>query len=146
MRYSFGGSLVAAAAVLIGLLLQACTVGPMREPTQTGLVLYTQGARQHTATVQLNVPPQDVYTAMLRVIRGRKDLKLISSNDRRYLIEVVQGANSITAQATPQDNYSTLLMVWAQAGKNGETGRDLALRAVNQLCTELAIECRMQDL
>jgi hypothetical protein len=127
------------------LLLQGCTYGPMQAPTQTGLVLYAKGARQHTATVQLELPPAQVYAAMQRVIRKRSDLQLLNSNEKRYLIEVMQGDKAVTAQATPLDGNSTLLFVWTDAGKSGDTGRDLALRSVNELCLELRVKCQMRD-
>jgi hypothetical protein len=126
-------------------MLQSCTVGPMRAPTQTGMVLYAQGARQHTATVQLQLPPAEVYAAMKRVLQNRPDLKLINSNERRHLIEVMQGDKSVTAQATALDGNLTLLFVWTDAGESGDTGRDVALRAVNELCRELAVQCQMRD-
>lgn len=147
MRKVNSGFLGAIAGIAIfSLLLQACTYGPMRAPTQAGLVLYTQGARQHTATVQLQVPPPEVYDAMLRIIRNRSDLRLISNNDKHYLVEVMRADDNVTLQATPLDSDWTLLFVWATAGKNNGTGRDLALRAVKQVCSELGVSCKMQDL
>ncbi len=128
------------------IMLQGCTFGPLRAPTQTGMVLYAKGARQHTATVQLQFPPADVYAAMRQVVGKRPDLKLISSNEKRHLIEVAQGDKRLTAQATALDGNSSMLFVWADAGNAADTGRDLALRAVNELCKELGTKCQVSDL
>jgi hypothetical protein len=132
---------------LIGaLVMQSCTYGAMRAPTSAGLVVYTKGARQHTATVQIARPPAEVYAGMLRILARRPDLKVINNDEKHYLLEVVKGEKHLTAQATELDGNSTLFFIWADAGESGQTGHDLALVAMRELCAELKIECKMQGL
>lgn len=126
--------------------MQGCSYGAMRAPTSAGMVVYTKGARQHTATVQLVRSPAEVYAAMLRLTAQRSDLKIINKDDKRYLLELTDGERSLTGQATELDYNSTLFFIWADAGDSGKTGRDLALDAMRQLCAELKVECTMQDL
>ena len=128
------------------LVVQGCLYGPMRAPTSAGMVVYTKGARQHTATVQLMQPPAEVYAAMLRIVAQRPDLQVIDKNDKRYLLELTSGEKRLTGQATELDANSTLLFIRADAGNSGTTGRDLARDAMTQLCTELGVKCTMQDI
>ncbi len=132
---------------LIGTItLQDCTYGPMRAPTSAGLVVYTKGAQQHTATVEIERPPAEVYAAMQRTIAKRSDLMVINKDEKRYLLEVTKGEKRLTGQATKLDTNSTLLFIWADAGASGQTGQNLALTAMRALCAELQIECKMEGL
>jgi hypothetical protein len=124
----------------------SCTYGSMRAPTSAGMVVYTKGARQHTATVQIAQPPAEVYAGMLRILARRPDLKVINNDEKHYLLEVVKGEKNLTAQATELDTNSTLFFIWADAGESGQTGHDLALDAMRNICAELKIECKMQGL
>jgi hypothetical protein len=124
----------------------SCTYGSMRAPTSAGMVVYTKGARQHTATVQIAQPPAEVYAGMLRILARRPDLKVINNDEKHYLLEVVKGEKNLTAQATELDTNSTLFFIWADAGESGQTGHDLALDAMRNICAELKIECKMLGL
>jgi hypothetical protein len=132
---------------LIGVLaMQSCAYGPMRAPTSAGLVVYTKGARQHTATVQIARPPAEVYAGMLRVIARKPDVTVINKDEKHYLLEVAKGEKRLTGQATELDANSTLFFIWADAGASGQTGQNLALIAMRELCAELKIECKMEGL
>ena len=127
-------------------MLPGCTFGPMSGPTIAGLVTYTEGARQHTATVQLNRAPAEVYAGIQRVIARRPDVQVVNDDSKRYLLEVVKGTRRLTAQATLLDSHSTLLFIWADAGESGQTGRDLALKAAQDICAELHVNCKVKSL
>jgi len=132
---------------LIGVFaMQSCTYGSMRAPASAGMVVYTKGARQHTATVQIVRPPAEVYAAMLRILARRPDLKVINNDEKHYLLEVTEGGKNLTGQATQLDSNSTLFFIWADAGDSGQTGQDLALDAMREVCTELKVQCTMQGL
>ena len=132
---------------LIGaLLMLGCAYGPMEAPTSAGMVVYTKGAQQHTATVQIARPPAEVYAAMLRVITKRPDLMVINNDEKRYLLEIAKGEQRLTGQATELDANSTLFFIWADAGASGQTGQSLALDAMRELCAELKIVCKMEGL
>ena len=133
-------------SIVSTIMFASCTVGPMKTPVQTGMVLYTEGARSHTATVQLQVPPSEVHAALLRLVGNDPEIKLVNRDDKRFLVEAERGADNVTAQATPIGQNSTLLFIWATAGKKGESGKDLALRSVTRICKELGVQCTMNDL
>ncbi len=123
-----------------------CTPLALQPVTSTGLVVYTKGASQHTAKVQLAVSPDDVFAGMLAIISGMPDVKIVNQDDGRFFVEVVVGSRRLSGQATDLGRGETLLFVWADAGDNGKTGRELAREAVELLCSELAVACTMQDI
>lgn len=134
------------ASLVSSLELLSCAYGPMQAPTSAGLVVYTKGARQHTATVEIARPPAEVYAAMQKAIAKRPDVKVINNDEKRYLLEVTKGEKRLTGQATKLDTNSTLLFIWADAGASGQSGQNLALTAMRELCAELQIECKMEGL
>lgn len=127
-------------------IAQGCTSGPMRAPTSAGMVVYSKGARQHTATLQIDLPATEVYAAMLRVVAQHPEIKVINQNDKYFLLELTDGERNVTGQATELDSRSTLFFIWADAGNSGQTGQRLALNAVRALCAELKVECQMKGL
>jgi hypothetical protein len=132
---------------LIGaLVMLGCAYGPMKAPTSAGMVVYTRGANQHTATVQIAKPPAEVYAGMLRALARRPDFTVVNNDEKHYLLEIAKGEKHLTGQATELDANSTLLFIWADAGASGQSGQNLALTAVRELCTELKIECKMEGL
>jgi len=136
--------------VLFGLIgaftMNSCAYGPMQAPTSAGMVVYTKGARQHTATVQLARAPAEVYAAMLRVAAQHPEYKILNKDDKRFMLEMTEGERSLAGQATELDANSTLFFIWADAGASGQSGQNLALTAVRELCAELKIECKMEGL
>lgn len=141
-RIYLSGMLVIAAV----LTLLGCTYGAMRAPSDAGLVVYTRGARSHTATVQIARPPAEVYAAMIRIIARSPDLKVINNDKKHYMVEITKGEKSLTGQATELDANSTLFFIWVDAGTSGQTGQSLALQAVREVCAELKVQCTMKDL
>ncbi|MGD8576976.1 MAG: hypothetical protein PVG50_06295 [Thiohalophilus sp.] len=133
-------------SVLTGLVfLQGC--GTALWPVATeGTVLYTQGARQHTAMLQIDLPPDRVYQVLLDGLKTRPHLKLINQDPKSYLIEVERddGA-SLSGQATLLSDGNTLLFLWADAGSSGSTGKDLARLAAEGICKELSVTCTVRN-
>lgn len=132
--------------LIFSLAIIGCTHGPMQAPTSAGMIVYTKGARQHTATVQIALPPADVYAGMLRVLARKPDLQIINNDEKHYLLEVSSDERLLTGQATELDADSTLFFIWADAGNSGQSGQSLALRAMQELCAELKIECTMNSM
>lgn len=126
-------------------LTPGCTPVALQPVTSTGLVIYTKGASQHTARVQLALPPNDVYSGMLAIVGRMPELTVVNQDDRKFFLEVVNGKWRLSGQATDLGRGETLLFVWADAGSSGQSGRELALDAVKLLCTELGVECSVQD-
>ncbi len=138
-------TILSTTGLVILLAVAGCTYGPMKEPTTAALVIYTKGAKQHTANLQIALPPTEVYAGMLRAVSRHPELDIINNDEQRFLLEVLAGDLSLTGQATELDQNSTLFFIWADAGSSGLTGENLAMRAIRELCSELAIECTMKD-
>jgi hypothetical protein len=131
----------------IGVLtMLSCTYGAMKAPTSAGMVVYTRGASLHTATIQIAKPPAEVYAGLLRAVARHPDLTVINNDKKRYLLELAKGDQRLTAQATELDANSTLFFIWADAGTSGKSGKNLSLRAAQEICAELKIECKVKDL
>jgi hypothetical protein len=125
--------------------LQGCAT--MLQPVaSTGLIVHARGASQHTATVQLALPPGEVFAGMLRVAARHPEFRVVNKVQSRFLLEVKDGTRRLTGQATDLGGGKTLLFMWTDAGGSGQTGRELALDAVKEICTELAVQCRMGEI
>ncbi len=110
-----------------------------------GEVVYTRGARQHTATAELAVPPPEVYDAMVRIAERSPGWKVVNMNPIRLLVEAEEGGRSVAAQATEVGTNSTMLFVWADAGDSGQTGQSLAAETMQDICKELDVKCKFRE-
>ena len=126
-------------------LTPGCTPLALQPATSSGLVVYSKGASQHTASVRLVLPPGEVYRGMLGMIERRPELTVVNRNDARYLLEVVEGEQRLTGQATDLGRGETLLFIWVDTGDSGQTGRGLMEEVITVVCKELAVECEEQD-
>lgn len=139
------------ALIVIGLVgafaIQSCTYGTMQAPTSAAMVVYTKGARQHTATIQIAKPADEVYAAMLRAVANNPEKMTVVNNDEKgYLLELAHKGKKITGQAMEVDANTTLFFIWADAGETNDTGKNMAERATRSLCSELKIECKMKGM
>jgi hypothetical protein len=106
---------------------------------ESATVVYTAGARQHTAAVEIPIEAREVFDALVRIIKDNPDVEVIKRNDNGMLIEVAQSSKRITGQVTKLGSGNSLLYVWADSGTSGRTGRDLAISAVEIICDELGV-------
>ncbi len=127
-------------AILIG----ACTALPGGTVTDAATIVYTSGASQYTAAVELQVQVDEVFEAMVRVVKEHPDIEVVNRKDKAYLIEVAQEKERrITGQVTRLSSGSSLLYVWADAGSSGQSGREMAISAVEFICDELGVDYEM---
>jgi len=127
-------------------LTPGCTPVALQPVTSSGLVVYSKGASLGTASVRLALPPAEVYRGMLGMVERRPELTVINRNDARYLLEVDDRGRRLTGQATDLGRGETLLFIWVDTGDTGQTGQDLMEDAITAVCTELAVECEVQDI
>lgn len=125
---------------VIAAFLSGCIFLPGGTVTHSATVVYTAGASQHTAAVQLQVAADVVFEALVRVIKENPDVEVVNRNDQAFLIEVAQQKERrITGQVTKLGSGSSLLYIWADAGSSGESGREMAISAVEIICDELGV-------
>jgi hypothetical protein len=123
------------------ILISGCIALPGGTVTNAATVVYTSGASQHTAAVQLQVPAAEVFESMVRVIKEHPDIEVVERNDKAYMIEVAQEKERrITGQVTSLGSGSSLLYIWADAGSSGRSGREIAISAVEFICNELGVD------
>jgi hypothetical protein len=125
--------------VVITALLSGCIFLPGGTVTHSATVVYTTGASQHTAAVELQVAADVVFDTLVRIIKENPDIEVVNRNDQAYLIEVAQQERRITGQVTKLGSGSSLLYIWADAGSSGESGREMAISAVEVICDELGV-------
>jgi hypothetical protein len=125
---------------VIAAFLSGCIFLPGGTVTHSATVVYTAGASQHTAAVELQVDAAIVFDALVRIIKESPNIEVINRNDRAFLIEVAQQKERrITGQVTKLGSGSSLLYIWADAGSSGESGREMAISAVEIICDELGV-------
>ena len=124
---------------VIAALLSGCIFLPGGTVTHSATVVYTAGARQHTAAVELQVAADVVFETLVRSIKKNPDNEVVNRNDQAFLIEVAQQERRITGQVTKLGSGSSLLYIWADAGSSGESGREMAISAVEVICDELGV-------
>jgi len=128
-----------------GILLQGCTYGPMRGPAATGLEIYNKNARQYSVTVQIFMATAKVYAGVQRMIAKDPAFRLDKDDSQRYLLEAVDRSRRLTFQASALDGEATLLLLWADTGDSGQSGRELVFKAATQICNELQVQCEVVE-
>jgi hypothetical protein len=123
------------------ILISGCAALPGGTVTDAATIVYTSGASQYTAAVELQVPAEEVFDTMVRMVKANPDVEVVDRNDKAYLLEVTQEKERrITGQVTRLGSGSSLLYIWADAGSSGLTGREIAISAVESICDELGVD------
>jgi len=144
MRISKRVVFLSAAVSVAALVLTGCMPLPGSSVTHATTVVYTAGASRHTAAVELPVEPPVVFEALVRLIKERNDVEVVDRNDKAMLIEVAQeNERRITGQVTKLGSGNSLLYVWADAGSSGQSGREMAISAIELICKELGVDYEM---
>lgn len=109
--------------------------------TRAATVVYTTGARQYTATVELDVLPANVFETLVDIVEERPNTTVINQNDNAHLIEVsLDDGRRFTGQVTRLGSGSSLLYIWADAGRSGLSGEEMAIAAIEFICERLGVE------
>lgn len=120
--------------------VSGCSPMPGSSVTNAATVVYAAGASQYTAAVELQVPAVEVFDALVRTIEKHPEIDLVKRNDKARLIEVSQEERRITGQVSSLGSGNSLLYIWADAGSTGESGREIAMTAVEAICSELGVD------
>jgi len=113
---------------------------PGSSVTNAATVVYAAGASQYTAAVELRVPADVVFDSLVRTIKEHPEIDVVKRNDKARLIEVSQQERRITGQVSSLGSGNSLLYIWADAGSTGESGREIAMAAVEFICDELGVD------
>ena len=126
--------------LLVAAVLGGCTMLPGGQVVESATVVYTAGAKKHTAAVQISLPATEVYATIVRLIEEKPDNIIENRNDKAFLIEIEESGRSITGQVTSLGPDRSLLYVWVDAGNTGLTGQELATDIVEIVCDELGVK------
>jgi hypothetical protein len=130
-----------AALSVVAIVLVGCAPLPGSSVTNAATIVYTAGASQYTAAVELPVQPPIVFEAMIRLVNERPNVEVVDRNDKAFLIKVAEGPERhLTGQVTKLGSGNSLLYIWADAGGSGQTGQELAISTVELICDELGVD------
>jgi len=111
----------------------------------TGAAVYATQASQQSSAATLATPPKTVYAGILRLVEQSASLQLLDSDPRRLHLEISQGEQRLSAQATPLGDAETLLYIWVSGSAPGTTADQVAVRFLNQLAGELGVAYQRVD-
>lgn len=140
MKHAIKTLLALSLIVAIPVCLSGCVVA--------GIALIkaaSPGGGAHTATVEIEAEPDDVYAAMLRVVDEDPDVTLVKRDDVKHTVEASAGKSGLTASADLQDNGKTMLTVVARAKGKDVKSKDLAASLVEKVCDELGVPHRTEE-
>ncbi len=99
----------------------------------------------HTATVEVDRTPAEVYSAMLRIVDRTPDITIKKRDDDKRRLKVSRGKNNADAKVKLHDDGRTLLTVTADAGEKDKKDEDLALEIVEKICDELGVKYKIVE-
>ncbi|MCE5325347.1 MAG: hypothetical protein LLG01_02925 [Planctomycetaceae bacterium] len=104
------------------------------------------GTGRYTAKVVLKVPPDKVWAAGNRILARRPDILVSNRNDATHELEFSRGKNKAVCHAEPAgDGTWTQLTIAATENEKEATHEELALKIVEQICTELGVKYQVME-
>jgi hypothetical protein len=130
------------AFVCFGLLMVGVMQGCIATAT-VATIIALSGAGGHEATVELDVEPDEVYAAMIRILQRRPDITVQKEDEKKRLVEASKDKNKMTARVRIASNAMSELTVTAKAGEKTRTDEELALVVVETICDELGVKWKV---
>lgn len=121
-------------------LLSACILLPGGEAVDAGLKVHKAGAARHNLAVRMPVEPEVLYAALLRVVEQDSDVRVVRRSDHVMSLEATEHDKRMTGQVTSLGDSEAVLYVWADAGKGGRTGSELATMVVDAVSRDLGVD------
>lgn len=120
-----------------------CTLPGCITAATIATIAIISNASAHKATVDLDVPPDQVYGAMMRIIDRERDIKVIKNDPSKRLITAERGKNKVTATAKGMGDNKTELTIRVEGSEEGTSDEELALRVEERICDELGVRYRV---
>lgn len=99
------------------------------------------GPAYDTAAVLLEAPPDKVYAAVLRGLRGRTDLSITREDAPAHIVQFTNGAQIAGINVTGVgDNLTHVMITSAHVGAQPDAAA-LVLNAVLRVCKDMNVEC-----
>ena len=97
------------------------------------------------ATVVIEASAQNVYeTAVQRLEAHDAQVKVIEQNARKRTVAFTDGTQTASLQANPLGDKLTQLVVASTLDPAGPSATSMVVKSIQQVCTELKVECTLQ--
>lgn len=97
------------------------------------------------ATVVIEAPAQKVYeTAIQRLQAHSNQVKVIEQNATKHVVAFTNGTQTASLQATPLGEKLTQLVVASTLDATEPSATSLVVKSIQNICTELKVECTLQ--
>lgn len=115
-------------------------------------VKYFKGKDHYVAEAEMQISADKVYETTVRMAKElAPKVRILKQDDADRLIEVTDGRQTASVKAKPISGEKSGVIVTAnvpvEEGEGKETkeakGRELALRIIERLCTELKVQCNI---
>lgn len=98
------------------------------------------------ATVVIDANAQKVYeTALQRLHAHGGEVKVLDQDVRRRTVAFTNGTLTASLQANPLSKSITQLVVASTLDPNQPSATSLVVKSIQQVCTELKVECTLED-
>lgn len=98
------------------------------------------------ATVVIEANAQTVYeTAVKRLQAHAAEVKVIEQNPRRRVVAFSNGTQTASLQANPLSESITQLVVASTLDPAQPSATSLVVKSIQQVCTELKVECTLEN-
>ncbi len=116
-------------------------------------IVYFSGDKGYEATAQVPLPVDEIYQIALKQAEEAKDrnVEIVDKNDAKHIFVVTDGIQKGTFQAKEVDSKNSVITVRATVPKKKDVEdakkqkikeeKELALRAVTNLCKAAKVEC-----
>ena len=139
----YGRIALATLLLLTTILLQGCIIAA----AVAGTIAVIIGTSSHTATVEVEKTPAEVYSAMLSVVEktSASDVKINKRDDDKHRLKISRGKNIADVRVKLNKKGKTILTVTASAGEKDKKHKDLALDIVEIICHELGVKYKIVE-
>jgi hypothetical protein len=98
------------------------------------------------ATVVIEAPAAKVYETALRRLKSHADqVKVTKENDKKRMVSFTNGTVTASLQANTLGEKLTQLVVASTLDPAQPDATSLVVKSVQQVCTELKVECTLVD-
>ena len=98
------------------------------------------------AVVIIEAQAQKVYDTALQRIQAHADqVKIIKQDARKRTVAFTNGTQTASLQANSLGEKITQLMVASTLDPTQQSATSLVVKSIQQVCTELKVECTLED-
>jgi hypothetical protein len=98
------------------------------------------------AVVIIEAQPQKVYDTALQRLQAHSDqVKIIKQDARKRTVSFTNGTQTASLQANTLGEKITQLVVASTLDPAQQSATPLVVKSIQQVCTELKVECTMAD-